>query len=133
MAKKKAKRRKTLAKHVLIFTLLLAVVFILRIASTELPQSFVDAISRAVSTEHYSVELGRASISLLRGRLDVGSLEIYEKGVLGNALVEMKDVSIKIRPKRQSHHRLRATWSATKPTAMSGNQMGLTCPYSPSP
>ncbi len=103
MAKKKAKRRKTLAKHVLIFTLLLAVVFILRIASTELPQSFIDAISRVVSTERYSVELGRASISLLRGRLDVGSLEIYEKGALGNALVEMKDVSIKIRPKRQSH------------------------------
>ena len=103
MAKKKAKRRKTLAKHVLIFTLLLAVVFILRIASTELPQSFIDAISRAVSTERYSVELGRASISLPRGRLDVGSLEIYEKGALGNALVQMKDVSIKIRPKRQSH------------------------------
>ncbi len=103
MAKKKIKRRKTVAKHVLIFTLLLAFAFILRIASTELPQPIINAISKALSTERYSVELDRASIALLSGGLNVGSIEIYEKGSLGSALVEMKDVTIKLRPKRQSH------------------------------
>lgn len=84
------------------FLLFIVVAFLLRLASQGLPQNWVDAISEAVSTEKFSFEFERVSISLRRGGLDVGHIGIYPKGLVHEPVLEMEDTSIRLRPSR--HH-----------------------------
>ena len=96
---KKEKKEKTIARHVLLFFLLVFFAFLIRIISTGLPQPLVNALSEAVSTVNVSVEFEGVSLSLLRWEIKVTSAEIYQKKIVGNAIAKINDATIKISPK----------------------------------
>ncbi len=101
--KPKKESRRALAAHIVIFSLLLTLAFFLRMASIALPMSWVDAMAEAVSTEKFTLEMERVSISLRRGELDIGRIQVYPRGAVRLAVLEMSDTSVKLRPRRNKH------------------------------
>ena len=83
---KKEKKEKTIARHVVLFFLLVFFAFLIRIISTGLPQPLVNALSEAVSTVNVSVEFEGVSLSLLRWDIKVWRAEIAQKKSVGDAI-----------------------------------------------
>lgn len=101
-AKKKRKSKHPFAVHVMWFLLFIIVAFMLRIASQGLPEGWVNAMAEAVSTDKFAFEFDRVSISLRRGELDIGHISVFPKGIVHEAILEMDNTSVKLRPK--PHH-----------------------------
>ncbi len=101
--KPKKESRRALAAHIVIFSLLLTLAFFLRMASIGLPTAWIDAMSEAVSTEKFALEMERVSISLRRGELDIGRIQVYPRGSVHLAVLEMADISVKLSPRRNKH------------------------------
>lgn len=101
------KSKRTFAVHVVLFSVFLATAFFLRVASHNLPPAWIESMSRAISTEKFAVEMENVSISLRRGELDVRHLRVFPRGTVQDAVLELDNTSIKLRPVR-GHHPL--TW-----------------------
>ncbi len=101
--KPKKKTKRTLASHIVLFSLLLTLAFFLRMASIGLPPAWIDAMSEAFSTDRFALEMERVSISWIRGELDIGRIQVYPKGAVRLAVLEMSHTSVRLRPGRNKH------------------------------
>ena len=99
----KQKSKRTFAVHVVLFSVFLATAFFLRVASHNLPPTWIESMSKAISTETFAVEMENVSISLRRGELDVRHLRVFPRGTVQDAVLELDNTSIKLRPVRGSH------------------------------
>ncbi len=102
-AKPKKESRRALATHIVIFSLFAILAFFLRVASISLPTEWINAMSEAVSTEKFTLEMERVSISIRRGELDIGRIRVYPRGAVSLAVLEMTETSVKLRPRRNKH------------------------------
>lgn len=101
--KPKKESKRAFVAHLVLFSFLLTLAFFLRMASIGLPPAWIDSMSEAFSTEKFALEMERVSISLKRGELDIGRIQVYPKGVVRLAVLEMSDTSLRLRPRRNKH------------------------------
>ena len=99
----KPKRHRFRTVHIVGALVLIAIAFMLRLASQGLPTSWVDALADAASTDRFALELEGVSVSLLRAELDVRRVRIYPKGVVHEAILELQDALFALRPRRGEH------------------------------
>ena len=76
---------------------LVAATFFVRLAELGLPESWVDALSRSLATDLYSVELSGVSFSVADLELRVSEARVYPKGAVEKPLVRATGVAIGLR------------------------------------
>lgn len=79
--------------------LLVAALFALRLASTGLPQSWIDELCRRLSTEDSVVEMERVRFSAATMRLSVGSARVFPRGVVSEPMLSVSGMSVRFRPR----------------------------------
>ena len=99
----KPKRHRFRTIHIVGALVFIAIAFMLRLASQGLPTPWVDALADAASTDRFALELEGVSVSLLRAELDVSRVRIYPKGVVHEAILELQDALVALRPRRGEH------------------------------
>lgn len=99
----KPQRHRFRTIHIAGALVFVAIAFMLRLASQGLPTAWVDALAEAASTDRFALELEGVSVSLLRAELDVRRVRIFPKGVVHEAILELQDALIAIRPRRGEH------------------------------
>ncbi|MGI5869695.1 MAG: AsmA-like C-terminal region-containing protein [Kiritimatiellia bacterium] len=99
----KPKRLRFRTIHIVGALVLVAIAFLLRLASQGLPPSWVDALAARASTDRFALELEGVSVSLRRIELDVSRIRIYPRGVVHEAILELQDSFIALRPRRGRH------------------------------
>lgn len=78
----------------------LAAVFFVRLAELGLPETWVDELSRRLTTDLYSVELSGVSFSLADMELHVSEARVHPKGSVQKPLARAAGVCIGLRPRR---------------------------------
>ncbi len=78
---------------------LAAALFALRLASTGLPQPWVDRLCRSLSTEDSVVEMERVRFSTATLRLSIGSARVFPRGVVSDPIVAVSGASVRFRPR----------------------------------
>lgn len=91
------------ARNLAAVSVLVAAAMLLRMASAGFPASWIDRLSEAFSTPRFAFELERVSLSLLRRELDIGRIRVYPRGHVSEAVLELLDTSIRVRPERGEH------------------------------
>lgn len=84
-----------LAISAVVVVILLSLMLLLRVASHELPKSWVEGIERELSTDFFSVELEGVSISLSSG-LYLDSVAVYPKRVVHEPIVVARQVHMEV-------------------------------------
>ena len=85
-----------------LFLLLVAAGFLVRLAARGLPDAWVESLGRRLSTDLYSVELSGVSFSLADMELRVNEARVYPKGTVQEPFVRAAGARIRLAPRRSA-------------------------------